>query len=112
MHSRKLMHRDIKLFNILLDDTQRNAKLADFNIALATGRTSGHTVGAGTHEYMAPEVRCCSLFANVHVCTSVHMKIRCLESNTAFLARFSTILRHHFCERMLLRSGTQRTRLH
>ena len=57
MHSQNVMHRDIKLDNILLDETQCNAKLADLNLAVATKRSCSNTCFVGTDKYMAPEVR-------------------------------------------------------
>lgn len=56
MHSEVVMHRDIKLANILLDRTMRKAKLADFNIAVRIDR-SWLTVDVGTRGYIAPEVK-------------------------------------------------------
>ena len=69
MHSHKLMHRNIKLRNILLDETQRSAKLASFELAVSTERSRSNTLHIGTLNYMAPEV--CKLqfvieFARLH----------------------------------------------
>ena len=68
MHSLKLMHYDIKLLNILLDETQCNVKLADLNLAVATERSSSNTWDAGTAKYMAPEI--CKIAACDSICIS------------------------------------------
>jgi len=53
LHSQKVIHRDIKSTNVLLDSEQR-AKLADFGIATCFG--GEHTAETGTYRFMAPEV--------------------------------------------------------
>jgi len=56
MHSKRLLHRDIKPQNILF--TNGHAKVADFGLALLGGskRALFSATGSGTPAYMAPEV--------------------------------------------------------
>ena len=56
--SLQLLHRDVKLQNILLDDKQRIAKLADLSLATKQSRIS-LTTNSGTFGYIAPEVSIC-----------------------------------------------------
>ncbi|XP_057947870.1 cell division control protein 2 homolog [Malania oleifera] len=56
-HSHKVIHRDLKPGNLLIDVQKNILKLADFGMARAVGvplRT--HTAGEGTVGYRAPEV--------------------------------------------------------
>ena len=53
LHSKQLIHRDIKAANVLLDE-HMHVKLADFGIS--TGFGPDHTAETGTYRYMAPEV--------------------------------------------------------
>mmetsp|Transcript_14737 Transcript_14737/g.41494 ORF Transcript_14737/g.41494 Transcript_14737/m.41494 type:complete len:400 (-) Transcript_14737:77-1276(-) len=58
LHSRGIMHRDIKLDNIFLrsPDDISTARLGDFGFAVAVGCTTGHSPRCGCLEYSAPEV--------------------------------------------------------
>ena len=56
-HKKHILHRDIKPQNIFIDE-EDNFKLGDFGISrtISSSVTEG-TVGVGTYNYMAPEVR-------------------------------------------------------
>lgn len=53
MSERKVMHRDIKLENILLDSNY-NVKITDFGLSIHT--TELRSSGCGTKEYLCPEI--------------------------------------------------------
>ncbi|CAI8592130.1 unnamed protein product [Vicia faba] len=56
LHSKKIVHRDVKLKNMLLDGNQ-NLKIADFGVARVEAMNpSDMTAEIGTLRYMAPEV--------------------------------------------------------
>ncbi|KAK9749063.1 hypothetical protein RND81_02G099900 [Saponaria officinalis] len=57
-YHKKILHRDLKPPNVILDDN-KNAKLCDFGIAklLNKDQSSTSTAWAGTEGYMAPEVK-------------------------------------------------------
>lgn len=60
LHSEKIVHRDVKTENMLLDKT-RTLKIADFGVARVEASNPNDMTGeTGTLGYMAPEV--CSLF--------------------------------------------------
>lgn len=56
LHSKKIVHRDVKAENMLLD-TQRRLKIADFGVARVEAQNPKDMTGeTGTLGYMAPEV--------------------------------------------------------
>lgn len=63
LHGKKMVHRDIKSSNVLLDSSRRSARLADFGLAKdqvqrGSGKTCHGTTGivVGSPGYMAPEL--------------------------------------------------------
>jgi len=54
LHTRGVIHRDVKSANVLLDET-RHAKLTDFGVSTRLGRPE-YTAETGTYRQMAPEV--------------------------------------------------------
>jgi len=65
MHSRNVVHRDIKPQNILMCGSQDDVipKIADFGVSKVIQSVTMHTM-AGTMLYMAPEVRTFSTYGN------------------------------------------------
>lgn len=56
LHSQKIVHRDVKTENMLLDKT-RTVKIADFGVARMEASNPNDMTGeTGTLGYMAPEV--------------------------------------------------------
>ena len=55
IHSFNILHRDIKLENILFD-ANYHAKLADFGFACMINSPEKRTTVCGTREYFAPEI--------------------------------------------------------
>ena len=65
LHSQKIVHRDVKTENMLLDKT-RTVKIADFGVARIEASNPNDMTGeTGTLGYMAPEV--CSLSALIEL---------------------------------------------
>ncbi|EQC25359.1 TKL protein kinase, variant [Saprolegnia diclina VS20] len=54
LHARKVIHRDLKSRNVLLD-AKKGAKLSDFGVSKAESEST-MTCGVGTYRWMAPEV--------------------------------------------------------
>ncbi len=55
MHSKNILHRDIKLDNILLDDNF-NSKICDFGVSRIMKEGEIISEKCGTPAYLAPEV--------------------------------------------------------
>ena len=56
LHSKKIVHRDVKTENVLLDN-HRTLKIADFGVARVEAQNPRDMTGeTGTLGYMAPEV--------------------------------------------------------
>ena len=55
LHKKNILHRDIKLDNILLDKNN-NLKLCDFGISLFIKNNNFYTDRCGTPAYIAPEI--------------------------------------------------------
>eukprot|EP00438_Fugacium_kawagutii_P001738 Skav219919 [mRNA] locus=scaffold2006:125513:126052:- [translate_table: standard] len=55
MHSRRVVHRDIKAQNIIISPEQTNLHLLDFNVAKSLEDGGAYTM-TGTMEYASPEV--------------------------------------------------------
>ncbi|KAB5532000.1 hypothetical protein DKX38_018670 [Salix brachista] len=61
LHSQKIVHRDVKTENMLLDKT-RTVKIADFGVARIEASNPNDMTGeTGTLGYMAPEIYCCDM---------------------------------------------------
>lgn len=56
LHANNIVHRDLKLDNILVEETTRMVKLIDFGFSVVVGPGQNLKVFCGTPSYMAPEI--------------------------------------------------------
>lgn len=56
MHSEHIIHRDLKLDNILIDNNTKKVKVIDFGYSIRCKPNEKHTISCGTPSYMAPEL--------------------------------------------------------
>ena len=56
MHENNIIHRDLKLENILIDTSNLNIKLIDFGFAIKISNQKKLTIFCGTPSYMCPEI--------------------------------------------------------
>jgi serine/threonine protein kinase len=56
LHQRNVTHRDIKLENVLLDETRTRVKLIDFGFSTCIPHEKKVRIFCGTPSYMAPEI--------------------------------------------------------
>ncbi|KAG9132743.1 hypothetical protein Leryth_014019 [Lithospermum erythrorhizon] len=101
LHSKNIVHRDVKAENMLLDSS-RNLKIADFGVARVEAQNPSDMTGeTGTLNYMAPEVldgkpynRKCDVYSfgiclwETYCCDLPYM-------NLSFSEISSAVVRHH-----------------
>ncbi|KAF6138105.1 hypothetical protein GIB67_033519 [Kingdonia uniflora] len=101
LHSKKIVHRDVKTENMLLD-THRTVKIADFGVARVEAQNPRDMTGeTGTLGYMAPEVldgkpydRACDVYS-FGICL---WEIYCCDMpypNLSFTEVSSAVVRQH-----------------
>jgi serine/threonine protein kinase len=56
LHAHNIVHRDIKLENLLLDTSSSNLKIIDFGFSLYNPQDKKIASFCGTPTYMAPEI--------------------------------------------------------
>ena len=56
LHQKNVTHRDIKLENVLLDETKTRVKLIDFGFSTCIPNDKKVKIFCGTPSYMAPEI--------------------------------------------------------
>lgn len=55
LHENNVIHRDLKLDNILIDDSKR-IKLIDFGFSVSSGHDQKLSLFCGTPHYMDPDI--------------------------------------------------------
>ena len=92
LHSQKIVHRDVKTENMLLDKT-RTVKIADFGVARIEASNPNDMTGeTGTLGYMAPEVKSLPLFNLSHD----SLKTQSVESFLTSVRMFIIKGMHHW----------------
>lgn len=56
MHSKQIIHRDIKLENVLVNIRTKRVKLSDFGLSRSWDRINALTTNCGSPEYASPEL--------------------------------------------------------
>lgn len=100
LHSKKIVHRDVKTENMLLD-LDRTVKIADFGVARVEAQNPSDMTGTtGTYGYMAPEVldgqpydHKCDVYSygiclwEIYCCAMPYAELSFSEVSSAIVAR-------------------------
>lgn len=62
MHEQGIVHRDIKLENVLVDSTSKKVKLTDFGLSNTFNKGELLSTNCGSPEYAAPELQKCESY--------------------------------------------------
>ena len=108
LHAERIVHRDVKPANILLDETDSRAKLTDFGLARETLSDDSLTqadVVCGTPEYMSPEQASGQEAVPQSDIYSLGITLyECLTGTTPFRGKPLNVLRQH-CHNDPVRPG-------
>lgn len=98
LHSQKIVHRDVKTDNLLLDEN-RSVKITDFGVSHFEASNYGEMTGnIGTFGYMAPEVlvggpydKKCDVYSfgiclwEIYCCAVPYSNVRCVEQSSTLV---------------------------
>lgn len=56
LHSKQIIHRDIKTLNIFLSEKQKRIKIGDFGVSKVSGMAAAQGTRVGTPLYLSPEL--------------------------------------------------------